>query len=512
AITDQASTTAAITPKALTLTGLTASDKVYDGTTAARLTGGTLSGMVGNETLHLGGLTGAFADKNVGTTKAVTVSGTITNGTGLASNYAIAAPAALSAAITPKALTVSGITASGKVYDGTTAATVSVATATLGGAIAGDDIVLGASGAFADKNAGNGKTVALTTGLSGQDVSNYTLGGQTTALASITPKVLTVSGITAASKTYDGTAAATVSTSNAELSGLVAGDWLTVGASGTFADANAGAGKTVTLTSIHGGADVANYAITDQASTTAAITPKALALSGLTASDKIYDGTTAARLTGGTLSGMVGNETLNLGGLTGAFADKSVGTGKAVTVSGTITDGTGLASNYAIAAPAALSAAITPKALTLSGITAASKVYDGTTAATVSVDAATLGGVIGGDDIGVSASGAFADKNAGNGKTVALTTGLSGQDAANYTLGGQTTALAAITPKALTVSGITAESKAYDGTTAATVSTSGATLQGLVAGDTVTVGAAGAFADANAGTGKTVTLASTRGG
>ncbi|KQZ46789.1 YDG domain-containing protein, partial [Massilia sp. Root1485] len=511
-ITDQASTTAAITPKALTLTGLTASDKVYDGTTAARLTGGTLSGMVGNETLNLGGLTGEFADKNVGTSKAVTVSGTIADGTGLASNYAIATPAGLSAAITPKALTVAGITVLDKVYDGTNSATVATGAATLGGAINGDDIALGASGAFADKNAGTGKTVALTTGLSGQDAANYTLGGQTTAQAAITPKALTVSGITAADRAYDGTTAATVSTSGAALQGLVTGDAVTVGATGTFADANAGTGKTVTLASTHAGADVANYAITDQASTTAAITPKALALSGLTASDKVYDGTTAAQLTGGTLSGMVGNETLNLGSLTGAFADKHVGTSKAVTVSGTITNGTGLASNYAIATPAGLSASITPRALTVSGITAANKVYDGTTAATVSVDAATLGGAIGGDDIVLGASGAFADKNAGTGKTVALTTGLSGQDAANYTLGGQTTALAAITPKALTVSGITAADRAYDGTTAATVSASGAALQGLVTGDTVTVGATGTFADANAGTGKTVTLASTRGG
>jgi len=512
AITDQASATAAITPKALTLTGLTASDKVYDGTTAAQLTGGTLSGMVGNETLNLGGLTGAFTDKNAGVNKAVTVSGTITDGTGLASNYAIATPAGLSASITPKALTVSGITAADRIYDGTTAATVSTGGATLGGAIGGDDVVLGASGAFADKRAGNGKTVALTTSLSGQDAANYTLGGQTTATASITPKALTVSGITAADKSYDGTTGATVSTANAQLAGLVAGDTVTVGATGTFADANAGTGKTVALASTHGGADAGNYAITGQASTTAAITPKALTLTGLSASDKVYDGTTATQLTGGTLSGMVGNETLNLGGLTGAFADKNAGSNKAVTVSGTITNGTGRASNYAIATPAGLSATITPKALTVSGITAADKVYDGTTAATVSAGGAMLGGAITGDDIGVSASGAFADKRAGNGKTVALTTSLSGQDAANYTLGGQTTATASITPKALTVSGITAADKSYDGTTAATVSTANAQLAGLVAGDTVTVDATGTFADANAGAGKTVTLASTHGG
>ncbi|WP_229412209.1 YDG domain-containing protein, partial [Massilia sp. Root1485] len=210
AITDQASTTAAITPKALTLTGLTASDKVYDGTTAARLTGGTLSGMVGNETLNLGGLAGAFADKNAGTNKAVTVSGTIADGTGLASNYAIATPAGLSAAITPKALTVSGITASGKVYDGTTAATVSTAQARLAGLVAGDTVTVGATGAFAEADAGSARTVLLASAYGGADVGNYAIAGQAATQAAITPKTLTLAGLAAADKTYDGTTAATL--------------------------------------------------------------------------------------------------------------------------------------------------------------------------------------------------------------------------------------------------------------------------------------------------------------
>ncbi|WP_421446400.1 YDG domain-containing protein, partial [Agrobacterium tumefaciens] len=53
-----------ITPKALTITGVTAGNKVYDGTTSANLSGGTLSGLVGNETIGLGSLSGAFSDKN----------------------------------------------------------------------------------------------------------------------------------------------------------------------------------------------------------------------------------------------------------------------------------------------------------------------------------------------------------------------------------------------------------------------------------------------------------------
>ena len=342
--------------------------------------------------------------------------------------------------------------------------------------------------------------------MSGQDAANYTVGGQATATAAITPKALTVSGITAADKAYDGTTAATVSTSGATLQGLVAGDTVTVGASGTFADANAGSGKTVTLASTHGGVDAGNYTITDQASTTAAITPKALTLAGLTAADKVYDGTTAARLTGGTLTGMVGGETLNLGGLTGAFADRNAGTNKAVTVSGAITDGTGLASNYTIATPAGLVAAITPKALVVSGITAADKTYDGTTAATVSSAQAHLAGLVAGDTVTVGATGVFADANAGSGKTVALASTYGGADAGNYAIAGQAATQAAITPKALTLAGLSAADKTYDGTTFATLT--GGTLVGLVGSDTlVLTGLSGTFADKNAGYAKAVTVA-----
>ena len=50
-----------------------------------------------------------------------------------------------------------------------------------------------------------------------------------------------------------------------------------------------GTGKIVNLTSMYGGADRSNYAITDQTSTTADITTKPITISGITAGNKIYD-------------------------------------------------------------------------------------------------------------------------------------------------------------------------------------------------------------------------------
>src|SRR5262249_60425598 len=66
----------------------------------------------------------------------------------------------------------------------------------------------------------------------------------------------------------------------------------------------------------------------------------------------------------------------------------------------------------------------------------------------------------------------------------------------------------ALTPALpLTVTGISAQDKVYDGTTSATIDTSGATLSGVLAGDSVslvTAGAVGALSDKLAGIGKTV--------
>jgi len=81
---------------------------------------------------------------------------------------------------------------------------------------------------------------------------------------------------------------------------------------------------------------------------------------------------------------------------------------------------------------------LTPTLLTVTGITADSKMYDGTTAATIHVGAATLVGVAPGDNVTLDttlATGVFQDKNAGTNKTVTVTgLALTGADAWKYDL------------------------------------------------------------------------------
>jgi ribosomal protein L27 len=99
-----------ITQYGLSITGVTAQNKVYDSTTAATLAAGSLSGVFGGDTVSLTQGTGVFANKNVGTGKTVTASGFSLTG-GDAANYSISQPTGLLANITARPLTLQVIRA-----------------------------------------------------------------------------------------------------------------------------------------------------------------------------------------------------------------------------------------------------------------------------------------------------------------------------------------------------------------------------------------------------------------
>ena len=72
-----------------------------------------------------------------------------------------------------------------------------------------------------------------------------------------------------------------------------------------------GTSKTVTVSGhTLSGTDAANYTVANTGSATANITPKALTLSGITASNKVYDGSTLATITSGTFGNLFNGETL----------------------------------------------------------------------------------------------------------------------------------------------------------------------------------------------------------
>lgn len=111
-----------------------------------------------------------------------------------------------------------------------------------------------------------------------------------------------------------------------------------------------------------------NY--TGTASKTFRITPKALTVSGVAASNKIYDGTTTATITA-TLQGVADGDSVQLTAPAADFDTKDAGTGKAVTIAagGSFTISGADAGNYTLTQPtvSGLTADITPATLTAPG-------------------------------------------------------------------------------------------------------------------------------------------------
>ena len=489
----QPSTTANIIGITITVGGVTANDKVYNGTTAATLNTGSavLVGVTPGDAVSLvrTGASGTFSNKNTGTGKPVTTSGFSLSGAD-AGKYSLTQPA-VTASITPAVITVTGVTASNKVYNGNTSAILNTGSALLAGVVSGDAVSLvstGATGTFNNKNAGTGKTVTVSgLSISGADSGNYTLT-QPVTTANITTATLTVTGVTAGGRMYNATTSAVLNTSAALPGGVIGSDavtLITTGASGSFANKNAGTGKSVTTSGfVAGGADAANYTLV-QPSPTADITPAPLTISGVTANNKVYNASVSATVngSGASLAGVFAGDVVTpvFTSASGTFASKNAGSGKAVTVSG-ITLGGADGGNYTLTQPSA-SANITQAPLSVSGAAAADKTFDGTRSAVLNTSGATLSVIFGSDNVTLissGASGTFSDKNAGVGKVV-TTSGfaIGGTDGANYTL-TQPSLTASILLKTLTV---TANDIYKPYKTVLTFTGNEYTYSGLVAGD-----------------------------
>ncbi|ENU26337.1 hypothetical protein F992_02410, partial [Acinetobacter modestus] len=464
---------------------ITAQDKVYDGTTSA-IVNGSLNGLITGDQVNLNAQ-GQFADKNAASNKTVNVSGNL-SGTD-AGNYNLAANTSAQANISKKQIT-GVLTAQDKVYDGTTSAIVN-GSLNAGGVITGDQVSVGTTGQFVDKNAGQNKVVTVSSSLVGLDAGNYELSTSGQVTANISKKQIT-GVLTAQDKVYDGTTSAIV---NGSLNGLITGDQVNLNAQGHFTDKNAGANKNVNVSGNLSGTDAGNYSLQANSQTQANISKKQITGS-ITVQDKVYDGTTSV-IVNGSLNGLITGDQVNLNAQ-GQFADKNAGSNKNVNVSGNLT-GTD-AGNYDLAANTFAQANISKKQIT-GVLTAQDKVYDGTTSAIVN-GSLNAGGVITGDQVSVGTTGQFVDKNAGQNKVVTASSSLVGLDAGNYELSTSGQVTANISKKQIT-GVLTAQDKVYDGTTNAIVNGS---LNGLITGDQVNLNAQGQFADKNAGSNKTVNV------
>jgi gliding motility-associated-like protein len=455
-------------------------NKVYDATTAATVTV-TSNEIVSGDNLIFAFSNAAFDNKNVGVGKTVTITGvSLTGGTSF-NNYTLNSTSntlTTTASITQKPMTVLAV-ASNKIYDGTISATVILSSPDKIGL---DDVAYAFLTAnFNNKIAANNKLVTVTgITISGGDATNYTLTTNTaTTTATVAKKELTVSGSTTANKIYDATVAAVVA--SGVLQGIISPDIVTLTQSGTFDTKNVGIGKTITSTSTIGGNDAGNYYLTQPVLPTANITAKTISVTGAVASNKIYDATVNATVTGGTLVGVypIDVSTVNLV-QSGIFADKNVANNIGVTATCSINGAN--AYNYSLVQPILTAKNITTKELTMSGLSVlATKIYDATTNANV-IDAKTLQAAITpgtgtssdgkpytGDIVNIAGTpvGTYDFKDVPTATKVTYTgLSLSGAQAGNYTLKIQGPSLAKIVKKKLTMLGLSvAPSKVYDGTT-----------------------------------------------
>jgi hypothetical protein len=342
-----------ITRRALTLTGLYADNRDYDGTKVIALKGGTLDRVVHGDEVTFTPATGTVADANASTArKAITLPAFSLTGA-QAGNYTLTQPTdELTVKITKVLLSATAVQADNKPYDGTTAATgtlsltggvngetpTATATAyTFAQSDAGVDIVVTATGITLDGDWGTnyyeiptiarGKaniTKAADNAISDLKLTNWEYG-DTASTPAATAKYGEITYTYAASE--NGTYTATQPTA-------AGGYWVkaAVPATGNYNEATA----------------TKQFAVTRKALTATA-----------TADGKTYDGTTTA--TGKiSLAGVVGTDKVTATG-TFAFADAKAGTDKTVNVTAITLAGDDKA-NYTVNTTATAKADITKAA------------------------------------------------------------------------------------------------------------------------------------------------------
>ena len=250
---------------------------------------------------------------------------------------------------TPGVLTITGITGLNKEYNGTTSANTT-GSPTLVGVLGGDIVTFGSDTApvftFVTANVGTGITVN-TSGytISGTDAGKYTLT-QPTLSGDITAAPLTVTASSGQTKVYG----ATDPTLTYSISGFVNGDTATgldTGVSISRAAGEVVGAYTITPSAV---AD-SNYSVSF-VTADFSITAASLTITGLTGSNKVYDGTTNATASETpVLSGVVSDDDVVLGGTpVFTFASAELGTDIQITTTGFIITGAD-SGNYTLTQP-----------------------------------------------------------------------------------------------------------------------------------------------------------------
>lgn len=456
--------------------------------------------------------------------------------------------------ITPAALKLNNVPDRySKTYDGDDGVETDLTGITVTG-IATEPISVTATGTYDNKNAGEGKDVTLTLSLSGTEIKwdNYSYNGAAPTdgkitltkddAGTITPKAITVTGISAVDRVYDGTTDVQLTGMPETTEGSFIGeDDVSFSAisnqTGTVTDAKAEDGKTVTvaaetLKGLLTGEDAENYTVTQEYPTTVDITPRPVTLqfpngnssmttsydpNGLTSKPNVYKVSAVAPAEG---TGFVSSDALADGDIQYTFKqdDKDVENPINVgeyTVTAELTDEAAKKwSNYTIEAITGtveiiqateeLTVTVTEK----TGLTYTGQGQDPIQSISVKGGNVTLSE----DDGDYEVQFKLSEEGDYELDRDQLTAAV--KDAKEYTVYWQVTTTnygnktdsftVKVAPATLTLSSSLTKEKEYDGTTAAVVTEQKVT--GAQSGENITVSSvSAAYDNANVGTGKTIT-------
>ena len=532
--------TVLLTPITLTVTGTNTPTKVYDGTSTAVVTGGSLSGVLSVDAAHVGLTQSAtYSSANVGTAISLTMNNSIS---GIASsNYSLTQPPITSGNITAAPL---GISVTG-VYNGTLTFTPTTYTmtglVTVGGvtqtlvptSVSVNSSQVSANGANFVTSINSATGTASLSNYQINSVYNGNLSQNTSNTATVIAAPL---GISVAG-TYSGTTS--ISPSSYNLTGLVNGETL-VPTSVTLASQNVsnnGSNFVTAIVGYSGTATLGNYqitqtyhAITDTSMNTATINAATLTV---TAVDSLKFITQADNIgfNGVVYSGFANGENssvLNTSGLAITRTNASINTAGnysgVLRPSGLIANGGNYTFNYVngnytiVPADAlAVSVANTTTVYGTAPVYSVTAQYLSTLNGVVNLNPVVSGNVVTiNDGVGGSAQFNITASNSSISNSGSLKVGsyslvagnqsvVAGQDFSNnlYLVGALSVTPKAIAPSSIIISGL---QKTYDGSPTISNVILNASSNLIRTGDVVSIQGSGAFADSNVASGKSIAI------
>lgn len=386
--------TYSVTKKAITITGITSPNKIYDGNDRMTLTGGILNGVCAGDTVGFTLPSVSYAEsKNVGNHKIRLGSNIVLTGQD-AYNYTLTQPTygSITGNIVKRTITVSGVQGKTRKYNKTNV--MEIIGGTIVNGVAGDDISLNIpkTGIAESANTGNWKIKINDIVLQGTDAKNYTLI-QPEEVRGTIEKEIGVLKINCDSKIYNNEYSVPYVTENNSTARV------------TYKFYIEGSNEEIEVPRDVGKYEVVGSMISDGNYTEATterikfeITQKDITIVDIVVPNKIYNGTKNFSVTGGKLVGVYGGDDVSFSlPYLGYSESKNIGNYKIklddITLNGK------QANNYHLIQPTygSITSNIGKKQISTKGIHAENKKYDKNNV--VSISGGELVGMVENDDV-----------------------------------------------------------------------------------------------------------------